>query len=110
MNRLGFLAPNLLEINISRTIADDTTMIELSKTLEHLHAIDISYCPKITVKGLRFFMENRTNLRKFWATGNLESVTDYSIYPLRYCKSIESINIEYCYKVTDESLECLADA
>jgi hypothetical protein len=110
MNKIGFLAPNIVELNISRTVANDSTLTEMGRTCEYLKKMDISYCPNITEKGVTYFLNKLYEIEYFWAAGNAESITNASLDGLKDCNKLVSLNIEFCNKVTDEALEKLGDA
>jgi len=73
-----------------------------------LKSLDISYCPNITEKGVSHYLEYRPELQKFWAAGNSESITDFSLRHLKDACWLQSLNIEFCTKVTDQTFEALA--
>jgi len=110
LNKLGFVAPNLVELNISGTVADDATLEELGKTAVNLKSIDISHCSALTEKGVKGFFRECSTLYKFWAANCPNSVTDESMLLFVDQEELRSLNIDFCVKVTDASLEPLVEA
>lgn len=110
LNKLGFLSPNLIELNISGTCANDSTLEELGLTLAHLKSIDISNCQELTEKGVIGFFTNCPELHKFWAANCNKSVTDESLVRFTQSTELVSFNIEFCNQVSETSLQVITAA
>lgn len=59
VNKIGYFAPNIKELNLSSTGITDDVLIELSRSCEQLIAIDISKCKGLTEFGVKKFLESK---------------------------------------------------
>ncbi len=75
-----------------------------------MKAIDISHCSALTEKGVKGFFQECSTLFKFWAANCPNSVTDESMLQFVDQEELTSLNIDFCIKVTDASLEPLIEA
>lgn len=110
VNKIGYFAPNIEELNLSGTELLDEVLLELATSCEKLHSIDISNCPLLTANGVKQFLEAKPNLKKFFAAHNDTSITDASLAPLVKAKKLCKINISFCYEVTNHTLEVMIEA
>lgn len=94
---------------MSSTAINDDVLVELSISCKELIAIDVSKCKCLTGLGVKTFLNNKLQIRKFSANHNTESVTDESLASLKDSKDLEGFNINFCTKVTAVTLEHLTD-
>ena len=104
INKIGYFAPNVKELNLSSTKIEDDIVFELSKSCKSLASIDISKCPCLTTLGVRRFLENAKDLAKFWSNHNERSTNDESLEPLRNQRLLASLSLNFCHEVSSATV------
>ena len=76
INKIGYLAPNIKELNLASTNIDSNVIIELGKSCKSLEAIDISLCHKLEEEAILSFLRDNNRLKKFSANHLENAITD----------------------------------
>ncbi|KAL4449212.1 hypothetical protein ABPG74_015594 [Tetrahymena malaccensis] len=109
VNKIGYFAPNIEELNLSGTDLVDEVLYELAISCSKLHSIDISNCPVLTEQGIKKFLNAKPNIKKFFAAHNDHSVTDNSLQPLKDAPQLQRINLSFDYNITNATLDYFID-
>ncbi len=84
INKVGYLAPNLQEINLTAVPITNEVLIELGISCKNLTAIDISLCSQLEDFAIIRFLKNKPDLVKFSAN-HLEAINDQALLELGKC-------------------------
>ena len=69
-------------------------MIELSKSCNHLIAIDISRCLTLTERGIMALIENKPELLRLnLENNNKDVINDYCLSGIKNCSKLTELNI-----------------
>ncbi|EGR27769.1 hypothetical protein IMG5_189420 [Ichthyophthirius multifiliis] len=110
LNKIGYFAINLEEINLSGTEITDDILYEIGVSCEKLQSIDVSNCKKLTQNGIKKFLSHKNKIIKFFAAHNDESVNDISLEPLKNAKKLEKLNISFNFQISNQTIDYLIQA
>ncbi|KAK2996748.1 hypothetical protein RJ639_024930 [Escallonia herrerae] len=96
----------ILELDLSQSVGRS---FYPGVTDSDLASLDVSFCRKLTDKGLSAVAEGCRDLRSLYLTG-CKSVTDALIRALSLnCQNLELLGLEGCTSITDSGLVVLVD-
>lgn len=75
INKIGYLAPNIKELNLTAVPITNEVLIELGISCKFLEAIDISLTNVEEAAVIRF-IKNKPELKKFSANHKENAITD----------------------------------
>jgi hypothetical protein len=86
INKIGYLAPNIKELNLASIPITNEVLIELGISCKKLEAIDISLCSQIEEFAIIRFLKNKPDLKKFICNHNEKAFTDACLEELSKCE------------------------
>lgn len=105
ISKIGFLAKNIVKLNLGGLSIIDEILVELSISCNYLSFLNISNCNKLTEKGVKDSLSNLQNrLIDLNGYGNADSFTNQSLEPLEGCTKLMHIDIGYCYKKNQDKI------
>lgn len=100
INKIGYLAPNIKELNLTAVPITNEVIIELGISCKHLTAINISLCTQLEEFAIIRFLKNKFDLKKFSANHLENAITDACLEQLGKCEELSVLNINFCKNVT----------
>ena len=107
INKIGYLAPNIKELNLASTNIDNNVLIELGKSCKKLEAIDISLCHKVEEHAVLSFLKDNGQLKKFSANHMDKAITDACLGALKDSEELHVLSINFCTQVTSAGIGAL---
>lgn len=104
INKIGYLAPNIKELNLASTNIDSNVIIELGKSCKSLEAIDISLCHKLEEEAILSFLRDNNRLKKFSANHLENAITDACLEALGNSEELQVLSINFCSQVTSAGI------
>lgn len=100
INKIGYLAPNIKELNLTSVPITNEVIVELGISCKHLVSIDISLCHKLEEFAILRFLKNRFDLKKFAANHLENAITDACLEQLGKCDDLSILSINFCSNIT----------
>lgn len=100
INKIGYLSPNIKELNLTSVPITNEVLIELGISCKFLTAINISLCHKLEEFSILRFLKNKFDLKKFWANHLEDSITDACLEQLGKCDELSVLSINFCSNVS----------
>lgn len=108
INKIGYLAPNLKELNLTAVPITNEVLIELGISCKSLEAVDISLCHNLEEHAILRFLKNKLDLKKFAANHLEDSFTDACLEVLGECEMLHTLSINFCREVSSAGIQALA--
>lgn len=111
INKIGRMAPNLVELSIRTLKINSETFIDMVKHMGLLKIIDISNCKLLTEEAIMKLAETNQGIVRFVASGCERAVTDKAIkHFIEFSRAqLEYLNLNYCTQLTDEGLKAFEE-
>ena len=108
INKIGYLAPNIKELNLTAVPISNEVLIELGISCKSLEAIDISLCQELEEPAVLRFLKNKPDLKKFAANHLEDAISDACLEVLGECESLGVLEINFCREVTSAGAQALS--
>lgn len=111
IDKIGRMAPNLVELSIRGLKVTTEVFEELVKHMGLLKILDISNCKLIEERGIVRLAETNQGIVSLKASGCQRGITDKSIKKLlehSRCQ-LDLLDINYCNQVSDEGLKAFQE-
>ncbi|CAG8596382.1 1175_t:CDS:1 [Diversispora eburnea] len=104
--------PNLIHLNVSNNCElTDNSIIELARRCPKLQNLEISWGGDITDRSIYGITRSCHDLKHIGISGGRNCITDKSIREItRFNPNIQSLNFNYCKKLTDSTIYTLVDS
>lgn len=102
LSKIGYHAPNLQGIELSGTLIDDDSLVELYDSLDHIITLKVSNCQSLTKKSIGKIINGKYKSLKHVNLAHMgRAATDESLEKLLKCDQQE-LDLSYCNQLSTE--------
>ena len=104
LSKIGYHAANLQGLELSGTLIDDESQIELYDSLNDVVTLKVSNCPNITSKSLTKIINEKCKQLKYITLAHMDHAVDDNVIEKMNKCNLHELDQSYCNSLSSEAL------